>query len=470
MSVSLELNDAINYSVKQSSHPSYRMSRVLPQSNASETLASGANITTQIELPNKVYNLSRSTLDFRMDVVGTASEFSRTWSLGAPIESFVLSSREGVELARVDSADIYGAAVLPYVTKLEDFLSHPKSLGANDATLATAQSLAETTQDKGFNFFPNGAALASNDNPAVDCGRNPVRVVAGAGAINDVAYTEMQYFRQGGDDDDVCINFSIPFSKIAPHTVCSMDKDFFFGQNLLLNVNWVSKQQAGWEGSSATVIETGEAVITGDITVNNIRVYLAVETNEVIANMIKQRAATEGLKLMVPFVRAYTYVSPVSTGSTMNQKVNLSNGQRLLHCYSVCLHNTSTLSTRHDKSNLVQIKVQSYQNQIDSMNLSENRIDEQNGEGYQNHRDLIKGSCIQNANVYAHNRVNILSFRDGPTCEWLERDGVMDGLDLSQEKYISIDQTTVSAAYRNMLFVVTQKLLNVQPSGMISLQ
>lgn len=445
------------------------MSRVLPMSNTSETLLSGSTVTTQIEVPSKVFNLSRSTLDFRMDYLKTASEYINVYCLGAPIDSIVLQSREGAEIARVDSADIYGSLVLPYLVRLEDFLSHPDSRGVSDATIATAQAAAETTADKGFNLFPNGEALADTT-PTVACGRNGTRLVAGLCAANNVAYREMQYFIQSTVSENISVNFSFPLKYIAPHTVMSLDRDLYFGQNLLLNVNWASKQATGFATTSATNMATGLAVVTANINIVNIRVYLAVETNQQIANVIMQKVNSEGLKLYVPFVRTYLYSSAASTGPVMSQRVNLSNGQRLLCVYNACLHTTSTLSTRFDASNLVQIKVTSYQNQVNSLNLSENRINCQNGEDWQAHQELCKGSCIQSANIYAHRRLNIMSFRDGPCCEWLDRDGVVDGIDLSEEQTITVDQTTVSAAYRNYMFVVTQKLLSIAPGGVVSVQ
>lgn len=469
--MSLELNEQINYEVKQSSHPSYRYTTVLPQSNQSETLLSGATVSTQIEIPSKVFNFAVSTLDCRQDILSTALEFTQSWAYAPPIDSIVLTSREGVELVRVDNADIYAATVNPYVTPLSDFLSNPKSLGDDHATLATAQAAAETTQDRGFNFFPNGEALA-DATPAVACGRNGTRLVAGLCAANDMAYTEMQYFRQSTVNENVSVNFSFPLAKLAPHTLFSVDKDFYFGQNLLLYINWSSKQNCGFATTSATNMATDLAVVTANITINNIRLRLAVETNQQIANVIMSKVNSEGgMKLMVPYVRSFLNSnSNASTNFVHQQKINLTHGQRLLQVYNVLMHITPSLSTRHDKSNLVQIKTSSLMNQINSFNLTENRIDLTKGELWEQHREIVKGSCIQGSNVYAHNECNILSFRDGRCVDWLDSDCVIDGIDLSEEQTIAIDRTTVSAGYRSYMFVVTQKMLSILPGGSIVMQ
>lgn len=470
-SISLELSEAINYEVKQSSHPSYRKSRVLPQGNSEVTLLSGSTSQSTFQVPNVVYNLKRSTLEFRQEIAEPALGNSlNSYCMGPPIDSVVLASRENTEIFRVDNCDIYCATVLPYLVKRSDFMTFPNSRGLSTPSVGVGVLQARKLTQKGFNFFPNDTVL-SDGNIESGCSRNGYRIGSGIYEVNERAYSEMQYFRLATFNEAIVVNHSFPLWTIAPHTLASMDKDMYFSQNLQLSINWSPTHNMGFESTSVLTIENPVGY-TGLCQMKEIRLQLAVETNQRLAELVKERVMTQGMKLFVPFVRSYgDHVGMPTEGPSMTQRLSLSNGQRLLCVYNILMNHSSTLNYRHDKSNNGQGKVLSYQNQINSLNLSENRINEENANGWtQTHRELCEGSCITDQNVYEANRVNILSFRAGKTVDYLDSDGTIDGIDLSEEQTITIDQTTPSASCRQYMFVITSKMLSIDPSGAISMQ
>ena len=73
MSMSIQRSPEIEYAPKASSHGSYRMSRVLPLGNTTATLAASSTTEIQFEIPNKVYNLSKSSLDFELRAAESAT-------------------------------------------------------------------------------------------------------------------------------------------------------------------------------------------------------------------------------------------------------------------------------------------------------------------------------------------------------------------------------------------------------------
>lgn len=468
------LNPAVDYSVKQSSHPSYRTVRIIPQSNQNIDLSAGSTVQTQIEVPNVVHNAMRSNLYFEMVIPLIASNVINAYSLGAPFDSAIYASRDNVEVARVDNCDIYTASVLPYLVSSADFLTFPNSRGKTDS--ASVADVASTTQ-RGFNLFPNDTTLATST-PGPTCGRNGTRILNSATAgtylfgANDKPYNEMQYFRQSTISKNIRVAHSFPLWAIGPHTLLSVDKDMFYDQNMMLTLNWVPSDYLGFIQTAVNTLPTaGNGAISSTVSITNIRLDLAVETNGMIAEVIKQKVKSQGLSLPIPFVRSYNFnLSTVTTAPNLVQRLNIGNGQRLLNIYNVLMENSAVTVARHNKSNVAQAKCTSYQNQLNSLNLSENRIDESLGDGWVRHRDLCAGSCISSADVYDHNRVNILSFRNGKCVDWLKQDTDIDGIDLSNEQTISIDQTTPSKTCRQYLFVVTQKQLEISPQGQVSLR
>ena len=73
MSMSIQRSPEIEYAPKASSHGSYRVSRVLPLGNTTATLAASSTTEVQFEIPNKVYNLSKSSLEFEMEFTESAT-------------------------------------------------------------------------------------------------------------------------------------------------------------------------------------------------------------------------------------------------------------------------------------------------------------------------------------------------------------------------------------------------------------
>ena len=217
MSISLELSEAINYEVKQSSHPSYRKSRVLPQGNSEVTLLSGSTTQSTFQVPNVVYNLKRSNLNclLVMERSTNALNFCATYAMGAPIDSIVLASRENTEIFRVDNADIYCATVLPYLVKRSDFMTFPNSRGATSTSVSSATTIAVTEYQKGFNFFPNDTIRNVTGTANGLCARESARIFLGGYSLNERAYSEMQYFRLGQINGHVVVNFSFPLWTLA---------------------------------------------------------------------------------------------------------------------------------------------------------------------------------------------------------------------------------------------------------------
>ncbi len=377
--MSVETSAEIDYTRKVASHGSYSMNRVLPQNQSNQDLNPNSTTETQIELPNSVYNLSKSTLDWEVNVPAVASRFNRLHALGLNyIDRVTLSTRGGEFLADVTSCFEYTNATAIYLNKMEEFLEQDSNRG----------SATDVAADKGRNLYRSNVAVPTAT-PGVSLGVNGTRISAtGVAQAPSQGSTETTYFIQSASNTDIFQKYSVPLKALS-HTIMSMDKDLFFNENLLLNVHWSSAARVGFMGSSATVLATDAAAISSTIALTNIRLYLAVETNEMVTRSLTQKVMGGGMKLNVPYVYTFTFSSPAGTSSSVQQRFNSSHGKRLLSIYHSLYSNTSTGRLTVDNNNIAQAKVLDFQSQLNNQNLQQFRPQSVDSEDYILMRPLL---------------------------------------------------------------------------------
>jgi hypothetical protein len=458
--MSVSQSSELNYTSELAQHSSARMSRVLPISGTGDiTLQTGSTQEVTFELPNKVYNLARSTLDFNMNVAATASHVNSINSLGVQaIDRISLYTREGVYLADMPNFAQFSRVVTPLVTKHDDFMDNEPARGA--VTEAAAK-----LADKGASIFKcdavRGAAAAGVSD------RQGQRVAAGGAALesNSESYVSPQYFVTSGTNGILNINYSIPLSEVH-HSLMSIDRVMYFGQSLLLRVHFAPTDRMGFNADDHAL--TNAAALTSTVTISEAKVYLAVETNPMVVQGLVKRVQSQGLQVMVPYVYSYQYTSPANVDTSVQQRLNAGHGQRLLNSYHALFHLTNSGTTAMDINNVGNAKLVSFQTSLDNNNLQEFVPLCANNEDYQLIKPLLKGSVVSSSDCYRHNRVWIDSWRAGPCASWKERDGTeIDGLELTSERIWQIAQTGSGAAFRQYSWFVTQRTINVSSNGQI---
>lgn len=462
-------------------NPSYRPTRIIPLTGENHTLGNTL-VESQIELPQTVMNLSKSSLDFILSIGDPTvnDRWNNILTLGSTmIDGIQITTRTGTPLVQINNVDVYTRMVLPYVTKFSDYMTYDKSLG-NDGLV-----IAKVT-DIGSNFFANNDPVPGSTTVRTDLLSNGARVrgtTANPSVVNvllhDRGYTEPQYFKQGTQSIATTLGgaecqFSIPLKQLAPHTICSINTDAYFGESLIMRVNFNTVSKLGWE-SSAQNAETGDVDFTGGASISRLRLTVQVQQNKQIRAALIDRVMTQGVNMVVPYVHSYLYNAPNGTASTHQERWNLSHGSKLLNIYSAVANGQAYRAYNSDISNwgpIANKKVLSFQPSMDSVNLTDYRIDETTMDGYQLLKPLFKDSVIQSGSIYDHNRVFVQSFRHGATSDWLDSDTLEgQGLDLTEEKNYIIDYTTNATAspYRQFMYGVTQRVLRINAGGGISM-
>ena len=468
MSAVVITSPAIKYPLlpAQANHGTYQMSRVLPQGQATVQLNASSQQECLIDLPNRVFNLARSSLDFDLDIpAAAAGGTKRLLTIGqSAIERMSLYTRSGVYLADITNCGIYTRCVTPYVTAHDDLQSSDKT------QLSTNEAGAEAT-GKGFFNCCSRTTIADSTADA----RSARRIVPTVGGTSDadVAFNENQYFSQGAVASTSYLKCSVPLSEFH-HTVLSLDKDLYFNQALVMRVSFAGTDKLGGETASAVnaLPETVENL--GAVIVRNIRLQLAIESNREIADQVRGMVMSTGLSQIVPYVYPSLVTQGGSTEVSQQQRYNAGHGHSLLNIYTVTANSKTSgvLSSDIANQNASQ-KVLSYQASVDNNLLSEFRPLTRKLEGYVLQRHLLEDSCICNADVFRHNRVQINSWRAGKCVDWKRTDDVIDGLDLSAERIYNIDKTVSQAVpgtqYRHFIFAIVQRTMSISPSGDVTM-
>jgi hypothetical protein len=436
----------------KSNHSSTTFTRVLPQGQADLPLNTASQTEILVDIPNKTFNLSKSTLDFDLDFPeGTRKQ--QILTLGHPISRLRLYTRTGTNLVDLNEVDMYSRCVLPIVTAQSECASHDKSQASADKATAEATGCATG------NCMSRTGRTDSNVN-----GRNAKRLDADGLPVDaDVNDTEHQYYTEGidGAGGSVYLKYSIPLSEFA-HTLLSVDKVLNFNQSLVMSVSFAPLNRIGQDSDDST------PTVLAACTMRNFRVRLAVEINSDIANAIRAKVATEGMTIITPYVYQFAYAGGVNSDSISQQvRVNSGYGHTLLNAYIITANGASTLAKSKDISNGGASKLVSIQNSVDNNLLSEYRLETGKGQDYEFQKHILQGSMLQNRNVFDHNSVQILSWRSGMSKDWRKTDVVVDGLDLSAERILTTDKTVVSTAagYRNYVYCVVQRRLSILPTG-----
>lgn len=460
-----KISPEISYSPKEAVHSSLRMSRVLPLGNLNETLNSSSVTQSLFEVPAKCFNPAKSTLEFQLQALesSTTSVINRLHTIGTSmIDSISLYTRSGTKLAEIENCAEYTKVKLPVITKLQDFLN-------NDTSLGGATAAAALTGDRGFNFGPSDAAASAT--PGVANGVNGARVsAAGAAEANSKSYTDISAFvqgvaRDGSNAGQLDVSYEIPMS-VFDETILAYNKSVFFDQSLQLRINWAPTNKIGFGSTSATNLATGAQNLDTAVTINNIRFNQAVEVSPSVVEALVNKVRSGGLKLSIPYVHSYNFVSASGTSVNFQYRLNRGFGQRLKHVVVALYNNTSTGRLAFDVNNVGDAKISEYRTFIDNVQLTENPIDCSSCEEYGHLKHLFEGNVIQSADMLKANMVHLDSWMAGKCVDWPANNDVADGLPLDNERIYAYRSTVASGSYRLYGWFCVQRELTIG-QGMI---
>ena len=470
--MSMHFSEELVYSKSISAHGNYKYLRVVPLgSTQNPTLSLTSTIQTQFELPNNVINLSLSKLCFDLVIPSTAglvtfnNMYANALSL---IDRITLTSRTGVVLADIANTHIFGNLVSCVNTKLSDLLGrNAPGTGLPAGTTTTGTPAQNGTSQA-------AALVASQLSPIGDierCNNTYNYQVGAAGVAADAlvntaysSYNEpLSIFRGPAVAQCNALTYHINLSAFKD-TLMELNKNIYFGDNLVLTINWNSFVKTGF---TTTAVVTTNALtgfapfVNMTPSISNLFLYTACETDPTIISQLVASVSNGEFSLIVPFVLCQKYNASASTSSAMQQRLNSSYGSTLLRTYfGIFSNNESDLTTYTHNDGLIT----SYNTYMDGLRLQDYTVSIADSTHWLTNERNFRDSCIMNIGQFKTNFVHIDNWCGASPCQ--NDDSSLNGLSLDTDRTWSIQTVTPSAAYRYYAFFTTQKKLVISKGSL----
>lgn len=505
MGEQIHVSNELDYKKLLSSHPTYKLNKVLPLSGSQNTILSTAGGNeTLFEIPSYVFNFAQSRFDFQMAITNTNNIASWIFKdVIGPIRQIQIYTRAGLYLMDIQYFNNYTKITRKPFTKIDHYLEYDDH--HNVVATAIAGALGNGSNNGHYggrgSFLHRSNTLAGtatiavyaatgNGPPIVDpqVASSSVLGIRYDGSNISINYTEPEYLEAtpvgvtatlttvANSASGYVLNVGIPFSSIKK-CLLSLNKDIYFGgETLIFRVVWDSINKIAYQGTSATVPSTAAAVLTNTVSINNMTLYIASETNPAINTSIINQVNTNGLSVLCDYVYCYKNNFGVGSSQTISLRFNRGHGRKLKYVITAVNNNTEQLTTTYDTSNVSPTaalggitpsyygtKILNFYSLLNNNRLQEFNLDCTLFDDWSMMKDQIKGSVIQNHNMYGYNWFWLDNFCN--TKVLYEDENLDCGLPLDVEQKWDIYYTLVSAAYNHYTFAITQKMLTINSQG-----
>lgn len=474
--MSIQIQEALDYSPKEVSAGSYTLRIVNPE-NGQPSISLNSTTQTDFLLPNKVLNFPRSFLEFDYKlgdtVVAQNGKFNHAHNgFLSEIDGIVLSTASGTRLVEEN--------FVPYKTKLvwrsetanSEFLTFP----CHSYDAATVAAVDEAGQKFNRIRAANGtgstaAWLASSYHISTLAGTSQAAASDDYSAVaNYIGETTAMDNANAGD---MCVRVRLPL-KMFYGTMLCMDKDLYFNEQLRLTIRW--NQGAKWGYLSATSPQSVAAAsidLAEPPTISNVKLRVAVETNDAISNALVARVmGGEGLNLRIPFTYAYKSTSSTSANDTnaIIRKLNHGHGSKLLRVVAGLFFPTQTGASYCTAYNIADASTglvwSQWRPYLDSKPLTDDALTYNNKVAYEHQSQMLKGSVVKGQKDWDQCPMLIYDFSGVQhSKDFVKNDDKASGLDLNVEREFQLEYVNIPASVNAYVFTVCQKTLSINANG-----
>lgn len=530
MSVAIAPQLDYSGSRKVVSSSGYRYTLLYPQ-NQDPVLQNTSTTRCDFVIPAEVLNLSRSYLTGVISLSNANIVDGNCYKMHngflALLQNIKLSVMGGGgDLVDIQNLPAFSKITMPACTAMVDFLTNPspylddpttsaksllsptqffnpaRCIGRVSSTTVVDGALAAITvntssSDQGRIFQKGAFYLAKDDGTTAVESTNPMTCVSQCiGSINATIGTASVFY----------VSFQIPMSQIK-ESLFSIDKDLFFGKNLMLSIDLAQGQNLGYkhtviadgkvdlslnarDKASLTAVLgqdvyfTGGApgVTVGSPTLSNFRLWLAKPDNEIAKAAIRQLVETSGIDLYIPFAQYNRFTLASAAGAnSVPIMLDASKGRSILRIWSTVCSSTETgygvaLNNNADCiATTYLLGTQGYrytyiQSKFNSVPEQDAKLDVASSEDWLVLRDKLEGSVIQNREMHLFNSFWLSDYSGVRSVDFDAVNQTMSGVPLGQSSVsYAVELTTAAAGVSNNLhsWSVFQRQLSIK-NGSVS--
>jgi hypothetical protein len=441
----------LNYKPVHEANPKYRFLR-LPLNNitgSSTTISATSTQLLEFKLPNTVYNLAQSFLGYSITTPDVTGRVNWVQEDSFDIASNVyFGNASGLDVCNLSYASKYIKMARKIKTKFQDFVS-------NDTLSA---------------LYPSNA-LASNNYCPVDNQSN-LNPAAYKGVIN---YTEPRYVVQGASGDGAGAGVFLRHRQYPLHgivdTIFAVDKDLYIPTDMYIRITAGGANQFSFTSGSTTEPSTTASTITTDLTLSNIYLYLAVETNQLIIDSVINKVLSDGIKLNIPYTVSFRNSQANGTVANINLQLSSQYGKTLKQIMHTVWHGTEQYNTTLDCGNYNGSKIQRYNTFMNSRQLQDSNIVCNNSiianyDDWRENERFIRGSVIANRNIYAMNWFHLDRWYEDNNGTLIAEENRVDGFDMSKGPALwQLQATTASGAWNHYTFATFNRDIVIDRQG-----
>jgi hypothetical protein len=220
---------------------------------------------------------------------------------------------------------------------------------------------------------------------------------------------------------------------------------------------------------------------------------LAVETNNELAEMVKNQVATSGLSYLIPYVQSFKNNNS-GTSQTISIQVTSGNGRSLMKVYHALYNSQEQLDTMYDHANTpynptnpvnpdaagapINQKVVQYYTQLNGTRVQNLTLDcyfTGPFTDYMYHREQLRGSVLNDLNIYQYNWFHCDDFSDfGPKYDQDNKTELIAGIPMTAAPLTwaflgTVMRSTANNVFQHYTWMVFIKKLTIQ-LGQVTVQ
>lgn len=440
----------LNYKPVHEANPKYRYLR-LPLNNitgSSTTISATSTQLLEFKMPNSVYNLAQSFLGYSITIGDVNARVNWVQEDSFDIASNVyFGNASGLDVCNLTYASKYVKLARKIKTKFQDFIA--------------SDSLGEC--------YPSNVQAANNYYPV----NNQIVPNAYTGAIN---YTEPKYLAAGAVGDGGGATGILTRPRLfplhgIPDSIFAVDKDLYIPSDMYIRFTAGGGNQFAFTSTSTTNPSTAAAAVTGDITLSNIYLYLAVETNQLIIDSVISKVLSDGIKLNVPYTVGFRNAQASGTVANINLQLSSQYGKTLKQIMHTVWNGVESTNTVLDCGNYNGTKIQSYNTFLNSRQLQDSNIVCNNSitanfDDWRENRRFVRGSVIANRSIYAQNWFHLDRFYEDNNGTLIAEENRVDGFDMSKGPALwQLQATTVSGSWNHYTFATFNRDIIIDKQG-----
>lgn len=530
------VSDSLKYRQKELSHPRYRISQVYPQTGQTIfPVSSSGGAELIFQLPVKVMNLSESSLRFTVTPIAPANlSINVMHKTPLPIVRQIQLYNQGNQyLCDIYNVNKYLNTVFHPETKLDDFLDLPITKSKFIQTVAgvpyppgpipsdATSSVLKCAPDWGIGTHRNNDLLQYIINDADEAtNMSSCKLTAGANGVTIVNYqfngtgqslsqsqngavigvldqsvslTQRMFFETsplttftpaGG----VAAGTALPVSnvefkfKYLYNTIMALNKDLYFGEIVNVRIVFDSPSSMYYtttpNASYSNALVNAAASYNQIVTLSNVAMYVAVESDTNIINNIINEYNTNGIKISIPYVYTNKINPGASTNPSITLRYNSAHGKKLRKIYISPFHLTESSNTAYMRYNDLGMSVPGtsilqpitrFYTMLNNDRLNDFDIDCTYQQDWMLMYRKLQKSAIQGYRDYAASWFWVEDFTgEGPLWEKESHDtSLSSGVSLaSEQKYDIFFYTPGGQAFNFYCFAITEKELTIRPGSM----